>query len=362
MEKKILDSQGNQATLTARLDLLGRLAGAYLAVADKAKRDYAEAASALADPAVLDKLEAEQRDNLIAAGEAFLERSNLAQTQDNAIHGESLWMAADSFDRAGQRSRAIDAFGTFVRGRPSDPRIPEALFRLGQDYQAVGQYDQAIAAYKANQDLDATSPRHPMAIECLIPMATCYIAQGEENYPQAEEILGSIIDRRPDITPKSEVYLSALFALGQLYYHQGKWFDAVVKLGEAIKRDQATAVPAEASQEQLHQRNICAARSAYIMAECYRQAATDARKQASQEDNLLRRDELRRDSVRELEEADRIYQERHQPPGRHRRRPGRIGSGLPPQQLLRPGRLPVRPGPLRRGHRPLRAGRLPLPA
>src|SRR5690606_38649360 len=50
---------------------------------------------------------------------------------DDAEYGEALWLAADSFDRAGDHVEAAGAFSEFAQGFDVHPRRAEARFRHG---------------------------------------------------------------------------------------------------------------------------------------------------------------------------------------------------------------------------------------
>ncbi len=51
-----------------------------------------------------------------------------------------MWKAADVYDRAGERDRAIGVLERFVQERPQSVRVSEALFRLGQSLSALQRY------------------------------------------------------------------------------------------------------------------------------------------------------------------------------------------------------------------------------
>lgn len=309
-EQKVAKLQAIPMTLLEKLDILGRLAGTHLQVAARKKADYELAVRSLATEEERAKLGEQRHKNLLAAGEAFLERANLAEREDDEVHSESLWIAAEAFDNAGMRIRAITALNEFVEGRPSDPRLPEALFRLGQAYQAIGRYDEAISAYQMNLTRYEEGARHPKAVEGRIPMAMCYIAKGKEFYDQAERVLKAALKDEVVATPESDLYRNALFALGRLHYEQHKWREAIAELGEAIQRDPGKLL-ASTDPDWVRQREhyIRATRSAYLMAQCYYQAGMESGDNAGREESLLKRDELRRAKVDQLMQADLTYQQ-----------------------------------------------------
>ena len=68
----------------------------------------------------------------------------IAGSDDDAAYADSLWRAADAFDRGGDDAEAIAGFSEFALSITDDPRVPEAKYRLARAYQASGDY--ALAA------------------------------------------------------------------------------------------------------------------------------------------------------------------------------------------------------------------------
>ena len=161
----------------------------------------------------------------------------LAVAKDNPeAYGESLWRAADAYDRSGMQDRAIEIFQEYAKTRPSDPRQLNVTYRLAQAYQADGQFDSAISLY---QQLIDMNPKSPEAYGSLVPLARCYLAKGPEYWARAEHVLRSIVTDHEALRPESREYHDALIELGRLYYRRGEPGDyehAVTALGEAIDR------------------------------------------------------------------------------------------------------------------------------
>ncbi len=307
VERNVFDKLAEGVTVDERLDVLGRLAGAHLAIAeeDEAKRDALADGS---DPASRRRLDDQRRENLRAAGNVLLDRVAYAQKSHDRIHGDSLWKAAEAFDKAGLRDDTVKALSSFVAQRPGDIRLAEARFRLGQAFQAGKKYTDAIEMYRANIDSDPESGRNPSAVAGLIPMALCHLALGPEHYAAAEKVLQSILGDSDIITPESEVYREALYVLGQLSYQQGRWEATRAELGEAIQRDPGEPVPlAETDPHGRRWRYLQATRSMYQMAESYRHSAAEAAKVASSHQDPRRRYELQQKASDQLDQADLLY-------------------------------------------------------
>ena len=309
-EGALFDVSGAPFSVAERLLMLGRLAGMYMAVAQKAETDYAKARADLAAKDELIRLKGRRTDHLRAAGEVFLDRAATAEKTNITVRADSLWMAADAFGKAGQLQKAIDALKTFVASRPSDERVPEAMFRLGRRLQSLGRYDQAIDVYKKNLASSRPEGRHAKAAEGLVPMAMCYVAKGEDFYDEAESILVSILNDKEAWTPESELYHGALYVLGRLYHMQGKWSQARVRLGEAIQRSPGKLVGLGQPDEQGRRwRYVRATRGQFLMAHSYHQSARELAKQAAGDEEPQRADALRRLAGEQLVWADVLYQQ-----------------------------------------------------
>lgn len=306
LDWRVLEAMDPPAPLQARLDSLGELAEAHLAEAEMFASRREQAREQLAEPEQLEQLQQRRLDALVQAGQVFMQRAALASVAENEIHGESLWAAADAFDNAGRHDLAAEAFEAFVQTRTSDPRRREALFRLGQAYQAMGRYEDAIEAHALNEEL---GPRHAMAMAGVIPTARCYLAMGPEYYDQAEQYLRRVLRDDERTRPESQVYIEALYVLGKLAYEQGQWDEAVAAFGEAIQRQPGEPVPlGEPDPAGLREKYLRATRSMFLSAECYRESAEQARQAADAETNALRRNELLQSRREKLLQADLTYQ------------------------------------------------------
>lgn len=183
-----------------------------------------------------------QQDRIEAAmhfeksGEYYHQHAQAVAKDDPEAYGESLWRAADAFDRSGLQDRAIEIFQEYAKTRPDDPRQLSVTFRLAQAYQAGAQFDAAIGLY---QQLIESNPKSPEAYGSLVPMARCYLAKGTEYWDRAEHVLRSIVTDHEALRPESREYHDALIELGRLHYRRGAAGDyerAIEVLGEAVDR------------------------------------------------------------------------------------------------------------------------------
>ena len=172
------------------------------------------------------------RDYRANAGDAYVAYSRALTLADDKGYGDGLWHGIDLYDRAGDLRRAISALKLFVTERPQDSLTPEALLRLGRAYQAMGAYDDAIAAFQQNLF------RHPTALaanKSAVPLAQAYIAKGPDFYGKAEKTLTDVLGN-PLITPEAIEFRQSLFDLAQLFYRTSRFEEAVSKLEELSQR------------------------------------------------------------------------------------------------------------------------------
>ncbi|MCK4660291.1 MAG: tetratricopeptide repeat protein [Phycisphaerae bacterium] len=209
-------------------DLRGALAQSLRTEADELpleKEGYSEYRKQLLD---------EARYLFIEAGETF-QRLARINTLNEFRSAETTWRAADLFDEAGETRRTISVLGQFARERPDNELVPRVLLRMGQAWQALGEYAEAAEAYRENL---RRFPRTPDAGSGLIPLARCYMnIGGESNLELAEKTLvGHILADSPVFTPAAEEFRDALFLLGELYISQWRFERGIERLEEALER------------------------------------------------------------------------------------------------------------------------------
>jgi tetratricopeptide (TPR) repeat protein len=197
----------------------------------RAKRYAEEAERATGADKV--KLAQNFRDAMTRAGAAYIAVAQRSTLADDTTYAESLWKGVDCFDRAGDAPASVNALELFIAERPDDPLAPDALLRLGRTYQAAGLFDKAISTFQRNQ---LRYPNSLAASKSGVPLAQAYMAKGPESYPRAEQVLTSVIDNNPLLTPESAEFRQAVFELGQLMYRTGRYEEAIARLEEFNSR------------------------------------------------------------------------------------------------------------------------------
>lgn len=196
------------------------------------RADQVEKTSATAKLADQIKMLQQARDYRANAGDAYVAYSRTLTLADDKEYGYGLWHGIDLYDRAGDLRRAISALKLFVTERPQDSLAPEALLRLGRAYQAIGSYDDAIAAFQQNL---FRNPTALAASKSAVPLAQAYIAKGPEFYAKAEKTLNDVLGN-PLITPEAIEFRQSLFDLAQLFYRTNRFEEAISKLEELSLR------------------------------------------------------------------------------------------------------------------------------
>ncbi len=232
------------ATLAERLhspetmprELVMALASARLELARELLRsasgDGGILSLAAADPAT----QREAKTHLLAAGDAFrLHASKVAQS-DIREYADSLWAAADCFDRAGDLEESISAFQQFAADLATDPRRPEAIFRLAEAQQARGELPLAMQFYRELiADRSNGERGGEFADNSYVPLARALLLDGDPaNDAEGESLLLRVVGGELG-GPGSMMFRDALFELGSLFYRTGRYAPAIERFEEYTK-------------------------------------------------------------------------------------------------------------------------------
>ncbi|MFO0828888.1 MAG: tetratricopeptide repeat protein [Phycisphaerales bacterium] len=145
---------------------------------------------------------------------------------------DSLWMAADCYERAGWSDDAIAAFRAFADGAPRDePRRPEAMVRIAAILHGEGRFDEAATEYAAVID---EFPKSPLAARAAVPLARCLEATGRR--ADAIARLQPIVDGTMGLRPEAQEYREALLALARLVVAGDELERGAVLLDEVLRR------------------------------------------------------------------------------------------------------------------------------
>lgn len=188
---------------------------------------------AKADPAT----QALAKRHFIESGRYYRLHAEKVVLTDNTAHGNSVWAAAQMYDRAGDLEEALRAFQDFVEGFPSDPRLPEATFHLAQTHLARGEVDSAIKIYEELISQRGTSrTAGPFADKSYVPLARALLSDSDPgNDSRAEEMLLVVLSGSVG-GPSTPMYRESLDEYADLCYRAKRFDESVTKLEELIAR------------------------------------------------------------------------------------------------------------------------------
>lgn len=166
------------------------------------------------------------------AAERYQQHVQQATVTEPELAASSLWLAADSFDRAGDQDRAIQLFTEFMQARRQDPRQYEARFRLARAFQSKGEYPTAVRLF---EQIIAEKPGSDEAYRSYVPLAQSLILSDEGQHEKAEKWLLQVVDGRI-FQPSAPQFREALIELGRLYLKDARYADAITRLEEAMDR------------------------------------------------------------------------------------------------------------------------------
>lgn len=181
------------------------------------------------DPPTLEQA----RVHFARAGDLYRRHARQTLLSDAEMSADSLWLAADSLDNAGDLEGAAELFAEYVDVRHDDPRKVEGEYRLAKTFQARGDYGTAAKSY---EKILAEHPASEEAYASYVPLAQCYLYDpAASNADRAEDLLRFVISG--DVfEPNAPEFRSSLLELGRLYMHVGRHEEAIRRLGEALGR------------------------------------------------------------------------------------------------------------------------------
>jgi tetratricopeptide (TPR) repeat protein len=180
------------------------------------------------------------REHFLSAAKAYKAHTAAVASQSSTAFGDSLWLAADAYDRAGEQEMAVAQFKQFSDEFPADPRSAEAKFRLARCYQARGDIELAIATFEDIINSREGAPGRvgtgPFADASFVPLAQTLIATGDANKLQrAEDLLISVLNGSVSGVD-SPNFRDALAEFGTMCYRGGNYERAIERIEEMLAR------------------------------------------------------------------------------------------------------------------------------
>lgn len=266
-------------------DLAAQTLFSFASIHEKLGEQALAQANALApdesEPGKDPNLQARRLHNQDAAN-AFEEAGNYYRKQATRLthttdeHGDALWRAASSYEKAQLWKEAAKVYADFLETSDKQERREEASFRIAQALLAENQAESAVQRLR---DIIESSPKGEFAKRSYVPLA-----QGLselERWGEAEKLLRSVIEDHPSIGPDSPYFHDALVALGKLFYRRGaddpRFYARAIEVlggdGGAVERYQH-------SENTVYQREMPTLR--YMLADSLRLSAVGLSEQADQ--------------------------------------------------------------------------------
>ena len=142
---------------------------------------------------------------------------------------DDLWRSAESCMAGHDYRNAVRVLKQYLDNE-SRRRHPQALVFLGEALLALEQHDEALAAFRECIEFH---PRAAPAFRARLLASRAHLEKGEPDPAQAlleENLNGDFL------TPASKEWRDSIFALGQLFYMEGRDEEAIERLEEAVGR------------------------------------------------------------------------------------------------------------------------------
>jgi tetratricopeptide (TPR) repeat protein len=197
------------------------------------------------------------------AGAHFEQAAELAAEQlDHSA--DLLWLGIQEYDLAGQIQDSRRLLHKFIAQRAGDPRIPGAMLRLAQTFDADGRPDDAIRWYDR---LINDFPKLEEAARARLLRARLLIRLGGERLAEAERALSALLET-DTLGPDARVFRDALFLLGELLYEQSRFAAAIRRLEDFLV---------------LYSDDPERFRARFLLANAYRRSAYELRDRAAEQ-------------------------------------------------------------------------------
>ncbi len=222
------------------------------------------------------------------AGDTYHDLARISTLTEQRA-AQATWSAAHHYARGGFRAQSIEVYRAFVLERPTHSLVPRALLRIGQQYQAMGSWGQAIESFQACY---RKFPRTLDAARGLVPMAQCYLNEKPGQEDLAEKALRLVLEDSDVFTPEAPEFASAMFLLGDVLDRRESFEEAISTLEEALNRYDA---------------DVASTRARFLLADAYRRSALALRDEAAAVTFAGELQQLRSESKSRLERAAKLY-------------------------------------------------------
>lgn len=221
-------------------DVLRAIGDAHRTLAEEAIAEFSNGSAKVSIMDLDPTTRKRAREHFISAAKAFKAHTASVASQNSTAFGDSLWLAADAFDRAGEQEQAVILFKQFTDEFPADPRSAEAKFRLARCYQARGDLDLATQTFEEIISSREGSPGRvgsgPFADASYVPLAQTLIAtENPDKLQRAEDLLISVLNGAVSGVD-SPNFRDALAEFGTMCYRNGNYDRAIERIEEMLER------------------------------------------------------------------------------------------------------------------------------
>ena len=166
------------------------------------------------------------------AGDYYHKHATAVTIEDDVAHGESLWRAAECYDKGHRWKKSIEVYSHFQDTRQSDRRYLVAIHRLGNAFLADGQYQAAADKFEF---LIENKSQAQVSFQSYVPLARVYMAM--DKFDRAKHLLTQVVSDHPSITPASQEYRNALIELAKIHLEFKEFSDAIKRFTMAVDRE-----------------------------------------------------------------------------------------------------------------------------
>ncbi|MEM0983795.1 MAG: tetratricopeptide repeat protein [Planctomycetota bacterium] len=185
------------------------------------------------------KTEYDVKRHLIQSAAFFRSHADRFVIDDLDRYADSLWSAARLFDQAGDKEAAIAAYTEFLEALPSETRRAEAMFRVAQSFQSLGDYQTAATRYREIRILASEGGQTAVGDwpqRSIVPLAQALMFDADpENDGEAEDLLRQALSGAAGGPDRPE-FAEALLQLGRVLHRTERFNESIERLTEMLER------------------------------------------------------------------------------------------------------------------------------
>ncbi|MBW2108993.1 MAG: tetratricopeptide repeat protein [Deltaproteobacteria bacterium] len=143
----------------------------------------------------------------------FAPCSSVAQTTV-VLNADTQFQFAETYFNKGDFYRAVGEYERFIHFFPQDPRVPTAMYQIGQAYFKGKRFAQAIEAFTVVTD---RYPGTHHALKARLMISECYIVR--KDFPAALFVLDRVLSDARDPDLRDQIF----YRKGWIYLETDEW-------------------------------------------------------------------------------------------------------------------------------------------